>query len=399
MTDKTLFIHAGGSKTGSSALQNFFEINASRLDGLDFAYEHKLNIKNDYEINSGNGLLLYQALTSAAITNYQIDSLILSYFGQSNSAICTTEFFSCFGAHDWNKVYESSLRLGVKLKVIFYVRNVIPLFLSGYDQAIKRHGAWRSFDKWIENGLWEHGEALRTMADELPQSCIHVLHFDHERSNLIRSFLDILGIESSFKIDPNELRQQVNRSLTNEEREVLIAVNKTLGGAYSTELSNLLIYSSPLIRGEPVLCDKTTKELLIDRFSDEVDWVNNTFFNGQSVVSVLPIDPVKDNLSEKSTIQPAQNSCVEKRVLIWALEKLQTIQNETEQRLLNTLNHAAKNASGKSHPDIPADFDSLAYLLLNPDVLRAGVDPIQHFIIHGKNEGRVYKFLNRQSSI
>jgi hypothetical protein len=37
--------------------------------------------------------------------------------------------------------------------------------------------------------------------------------------------------------------------------------------------------------------------------------------------------------------------------------------------------------------------------LLNPDVLRAGVDPIQHFIIHGKNEGRVYKFLNRQSSI
>ena len=115
-------------------------------------------------------------------------------------------------------------------------------------------------------------------------------------------------------------------------------------------------------------------------------------------MSVLPIEPEK-NLSKKSIIKPAHHSDVEKQVLNWALEKLKTIQYETEQRLLNALNDAAQNDSGKSHPDIPVDFDSLAYLLLNPDVLHAGVDPVQHFINYGKLEGRVYKFLNKQNSI
>jgi hypothetical protein len=137
---------------------------------------------------------------------------------------------------------------------------------------------------------------------------------------------------------------------------------------------------------------------LLAHYSNEVDWVNNTFFNEQAVVSVLPIEPEK-SLNKKSIIQPAHHSDVEKQVLDWALEKLKTIKDETEQRLLNALNNAAQNDSEKFHPDIPADFDSLAYLLLNPDVLHAGVDPVQHFINHGKLEGRAYKFLNKQNSI
>ncbi|MGZ8933266.1 MAG: hypothetical protein ACXW04_00055 [Methylobacter sp.] len=397
MTHKTLFIHAGGAKTGSSALQNFFEINATRLESLGFAYENRLHIEHDYEIGSANGMLLYETLSFANPTDNEIDSLVSSYFGQCDNAICTSEYYAEFHRHHWKRLLESSLRLGVKLKVIFYVRNVIPFFLSAYDQVIKRHGEWREFDEWVLEAIWQHVTALRKIAEELPKTSIQVLHFDQARTSLLRSFLDVLGIDASFEVNPNDQGRQVNRSLTNEERETLITVNKALGAAYSQEVSELLIYANPNIRGEPAPCHNTTTELLLDRYNTEVNWVNNTFFNGQDVVSVLPISPEK-NLSKKPIIQLTQNCDIEKRVLAWTLEKLKTLKDETEQTIMNAVNIATQNTSEKSHPDIPVDFDVLAYLLINRDVLHAGANPIQHFIDHGKREGRIYKFINRQNS-
>jgi hypothetical protein len=44
---------------------------------------------------------------------------------------------------------------------------------------------------------------------------------------------------------------------------------------------------------------------------------------------------------------------------------------------------------------LPADFNVEDYLDLNPDVRLAGVDPIQHYMQHGKNERRAYRRLSR----
>lgn len=42
------------------------------------------------------------------------------------------------------------------------------------------------------------------------------------------------------------------------------------------------------------------------------------------------------------------------------------------------------------HPGLPVDFDGQAYLKLNPDLVAAGVDPVEHFLSHGQREGRHY---------
>jgi SAM-dependent methyltransferase len=41
--------------------------------------------------------------------------------------------------------------------------------------------------------------------------------------------------------------------------------------------------------------------------------------------------------------------------------------------------------------ELPKDFDAKAYLLLQPDVAQAGVEPAQHYLRHGIKEGRRYK--------
>lgn len=383
MTDKTIFIHAGGSKAGSSALQRFFYSNALRLVSFDFAFENRRR--------ANNGLILYKALSSALTTDNEIDSLVLSYFGQCSRAICSSEFLQLMDARGWRKLLESLERLGIALKVIFYVRNVLPFLLSNYDQVIKCSGESQLFDQWAITAGWHHAEALRVFANELPQSCLQVLHYDQERENLIRGFLDILEVDSTFEVDKNDLRRLVNRSLNKEERRFLLEVNKALGQSYSKELTQLLISINPNELAEPVSYQQATADTLLDRFGSEVDWVNNTFFNGQTVVSVLPIEPENDKCKSSLPKCPQHNG-IQRHVLNWALEKLKTIQSETEQRIVKTLNNAAQGDSGQSHPDLPVDFDALAYLLINPDVLYAGFDPVQHYLIHGKQEERVYRY-------
>jgi hypothetical protein len=42
----------------------------------------------------------------------------------------------------------------------------------------------------------------------------------------------------------------------------------------------------------------------------------------------------------------------------------------------------------------PSEFDPLEYLALYPDLKAAGVDPTQHFLVHGRAEGRAGRFVN-----
>lgn len=44
-----------------------------------------------------------------------------------------------------------------------------------------------------------------------------------------------------------------------------------------------------------------------------------------------------------------------------------------------------------STPNIPDDFDPQEYLLANPDVRAAGVDPVRHYLVFGIGEGRRYR--------
>ena len=66
------------------------------------------------------------------------------------------------------------------------------------------------------------------------------------------------------------------------------------------------------------------------------------------------------------------------------------IKNEAEINILNTLQNMLVNPI--VNPLLPADFDPLAYLIINKDLFFAGVNPQLHYLTYGIIEGRVYKF-------
>ncbi|MCF8007931.1 MAG: hypothetical protein K9K84_11035 [Methylovulum sp.] len=387
--ERTLFIHAGGAKTGTSALQNYFEINASQLENIGFAYKNRLNIKSEYEITPGNGMLLYKSLCST--TCVDIDALVLSYFGRCDNAICSSEFFSDIDAYNWKRLIKSTERLGISLKVVFYVRNVLPFFLSSYDQNIKRSGECRPFDEWVEKATWEHARTLRVIRNELHPLNVKVRHYDKIKGDLIRSFLDILGIHRSFYIDSTDHRRQVNRSLTNEERDILITLNKAGNMSHCSELSDLFVYTNPNIQEEMVLCNNKTIEALLVRFSNDVDWINTNFFDSQAITSVLSSESVKKFSEKKAITESVHHHNAINIAINWGLEKIKTVKEEICCSIWDTLNKSTQYDAAQFHRlDIPADFDPIAYLILNPDVLFAGDDPVHHFIHYGCQDGRRY---------
>ena len=67
------------------------------------------------------------------------------------------------------------------------------------------------------------------------------------------------------------------------------------------------------------------------------------------------------------------------------------IEAETEVRpgpsLISKIKRRMKTPEG-----LPADFDAEAYYRLNPDVAVARLDAVEHFLAHGKSEGRRYRY-------
>ena len=89
----------------------------------------------------------------------------------------------------------------------------------------------------------------------------------------------------------------------------------------------------------------------------------------------------------------ATRQSIDHDVLEWCIDRLKTSQDKSflhMGRLLREIDwHLASN------PLIPPDFDPLAYLAYNPDIVRGGAPPFRHFITSGHKEpNRIWKWTN-----
>ena len=412
MKHSTLYIHAGGPKTGTSSIQSFFRSIAPHLKKHDWSYEHSLD-EPDLTLNTcGNVLLLYEVLTADDCTAARLDDLLLRYCGECHNAICSSEYLSTLTPTQWKQIDESCRRLNITVNVIFYVRDVIPFMLSAYDQHIKNHYERRSFDDWVEHAdfpaNWQHATAIRSIEAVFPKSSIHVIHYTKRSRDVIESFLSLLGLQDIAAVDLAASTPRLNRSLTEKERRILLAVNRCstglVGKAASTkDLADLLLCSQPHRDVERDACGSVAISTLTARFEKDVDWINGTFFRGSNVVSVFKRSD-KQNSHETSATATATDDSTESIALAWAIDEMTSIHTRAQHNLLNHLNAIAEDFARNWRPrlplpEIPSDFDVIAYVLLNRDILLAGLDPVMHFIAHGASEGRSYSFREKQPAV
>src|SRR5258706_6566480 len=263
MHRKTLYIHAGGPKTGSSALQLFLKTNRDHLRKLGCAYIVKTSgAKDEPDISSGNGTNLVHAFHTNQLEPSQdiasLRKLLREFLSEECAAgICSSEQLTFLKKEHWSKVLSAAAAEGIDVSIIYYVRHVAPFFASAYDQGLKRHGfhmVWRDFLGRVE--AWEHFEALRRLDEACPPERLFVISYDKHRTALVRSFLQVIGLHESLDsslIDDGNQRK-VNRSLANAERDILLRLNELTADEYSSLFSDALLRTHPNVPPDPPAC-------------------------------------------------------------------------------------------------------------------------------------------------
>lgn len=387
-----MILHPGGAKTGSSAIQNFLFSHSSTLKNLGFSYANSPVPSHAFEITSGNGVGLIELLNAEEPKAERIERCIETYFNGLDKAIISSEEFETLTEEGWKLLMEHCNALGVRTKIIFFVRNIASLAVSAYDQTVKRHGEWREINEWINGFSWSHYETLKHISIFFSSSDVQVFSYDAERLHLLSTFLKALELaEYDFSHDAINLNVTVNRSLGGSERDCLRLANKLFGVLYSQDISDHFIYTRPIIKSEPEVLSEPSIRFLEEKYREAADWINKYYFSGCPVVSVCNPEFANDPINSQSIGERISDLQAKDIFIAWLLDKLSKPQGDIAQIFCHCLRNIDWNNAW--HPFVPDDFDPFAYLLNNLDLVIANVRPYEHFVAFGRNEGRAYKWM------
>ncbi|MEO6215926.1 MAG: hypothetical protein ABIO86_07835 [Sphingomonas sp.] len=282
---RTLLVHAGGSKTGTTSLQNFFDLHVDWLEAAGITYHNRVGVRSPFSPTSGNGWPLLDLMTAPEGREAELDTLLDAYTGSHPRGLVSTERFERVTAKGWSALVSRANAAGIRLHLLYYVRDPIPYFLSRYDQAIKRHGETRDFLPWFEDEPWWHLDFLRCLEPLRSEIELTLLHYSTRASDTVANVARLLDLP--FAPQEGKRTYDANRSLTERERRVLKYLNAAYGPKAAISLSTFLLEHHPGLPSEK-LRDPALDQAIQGRYRDACDWINARYFDGQPVLSARP---------------------------------------------------------------------------------------------------------------
>jgi hypothetical protein len=379
---RKVVLHIGAPKTGTSAIQRFLASNVDALRVMGFDY-----LRGAPDFGSlptmGNGLPILLFFEHAGSRPERLSSVIESYFGTQSAAIISSEMLFSLSTGGWQELIEACHEVNAEPRIIVYIRNVYPFYLSSYNQLVKQHGETSSFRHFVENNdVISYQAPLQFFVKAFGRDRVKVAHYESEQTNICRHFVSMLSPDADFaKLKFDTVR--VNRSLDELELRFLRIANRFPAAHLPGELSNLLISSDPDRQAHRATTPEIV-ELMASRHIAEVAEINEKYFGGRHLLRI--VDEVEDLPPDVSAGWASAE-----RLFEWALSRLESTRHEDLQLFLDEARARALHLPKVTHPDIPPDFDAAGYLVANPDVLAARVNPYKHYLDHGRAEGRSWR--------
>jgi hypothetical protein len=217
---KKLILHIGYGKTGSSALQTWFALNAQQLNKQGVNYAGANEEAKAFQVNSGNGGLLLSFLNGEDVSN---ERLMEYYFGNLDCSLISSEALQSLGTdravnrEDLTRLLSFAQKNQIDIRVIAFIRNIYNHNYSNYVQAVKRKGWCMTFENWADEKLNIYPiQFFMELRKSVPVS---LLNYDSNIHNLAPSFCRAANIEYSNLLEMR--RKKVNRSLTHTELKIL----------------------------------------------------------------------------------------------------------------------------------------------------------------------------------
>ena len=282
---KTLWIHAGMPKNGSSALQVFFAKNKDNLGSEDIDYLSLVNIKDAAvgQITSGNGALLARSLLGSSHESYYKDGgeqyekfLDLVKESSCKNLIVSSEFFAVSPLNEIEKICRDLKSINVTTKFIYYVRRQDQFLMSSYMQRVKRHLSTESPEEYIENNyknihFLKYFGYAEQYSSLLGRENVYPFIFDDTKNHSKGIAGHFMNIIIGRCPDWVESSKSINTSPSPRELKLMLMANK-----YSPRMrfSDFLIQDS-IIRGDSThykshnLLSKKTLIEIFDYFEEQ----------------------------------------------------------------------------------------------------------------------------------
>ncbi len=280
MPKKTLFLHCGAPKTGTSYLQVLFARYSAQMAERGVIYP-----RNDFhemaeagKITSGNGIELANYLNPGlphkisnkdAFPKHLIE--VLRAAGEA-SVLYSSEFITFQHQKRAEFLAKVVADAGYAVRVIFFVRDLGAAAVSSYSQSIKRHGDVRDFAKFLETWDPRWLSHIEAMIQTFGEDAVTILNYERCKTHLAQvMFEDVLGLD----FVPEEA-PQINRSLTAMEIELLRIMNQTYPEQQKVRLSTFVSDTLMGLAKDPAPLQLTAAHytLLRTRFAETIAGVN-----------------------------------------------------------------------------------------------------------------------------
>ena len=294
--NKTLYLHIGAPKTGTSFIQACLAKNIDHLDSNGIGYPQ---VGDDFSmgekglISSGNGGLLASYLVPSKRKSSFSEKRFLAEFSDlfksHDKVLLSSEVFSGATSDNLTKFHSYLAKNEIAVEVLFYVRSYLDFALSIWMQKIKRKGYTGGWENYIEsattrppflNVLKKFEDFCSGESDKL-----HVVNYDAVKKDLISSFCSELSIEKLPFVFPGT----INRSLSEEEIAFLLYFNSQIPsdstdkkrGSLSRIVSDNLNYFGT---GEkaPLCVPVDLYVAFVKKFDHHLRYINKRYLNSST---------------------------------------------------------------------------------------------------------------------
>lgn len=225
---KTLVLHIGANKTGSSALQSGFAKYHRQIRDAGYYYPPHANFEKAAEgkFSSGNGDRLRALLVPRFRTeHYDEASELRALVTDIADAPAGRVLISNEGLHRAARpLLETFLsacaEADIEVHAYFYVRDLLDHAYSSYMQNVKMGRETRAFGDFLDEYRSSFSSSCTTFRNALGNR-FHVRVYEEHKANLLQGFLQWAGIDIGEAVEIG----QVNRSLSVDEVFVLRQLN------------------------------------------------------------------------------------------------------------------------------------------------------------------------------
>lgn len=296
---KTIFLHIGHPKTGSSFLQSVLagNVDTLRSHGISYPPPPRAEKAAAGNISAGNPLELEKFIADPALLKSSPEGSIL-ISGESLFVSMTQPAFQ----QSFIELIEKAEL--TKVEILLFLRDPVSYASSAYQQVIKRgSSSGTSLESAFQiNNQPERVNVVLDFLDTQPKVNLTVRNYSAVRLTLLDELCAWLGIPKDALAEPPA--KVVNRSMTASELMVLSAMN-AVSDASAAVLADAWCNRLPDVLSDDMRPPLETQLALWARLAPEIERVNARVDPAHRYDRSRDINPPREN-SEMAQFSQAQ---------------------------------------------------------------------------------------------